>query len=228
MMNEVLYWQVSGILLVSALLFGCSNASQQPIAEEQVPMPHEENDVRVVMFMGDSLTAGFQLNPDVAFPALIQRKLDSLGKNVDVINAGVSGDTSADGRSRIQWLLRQPVDVFILALGANDALRGLSIEQLYDNLMGILDTTRSRYPEAKLIVAGMRMPANYGKTYTSAFEQVFADVANEFDAILIPFLLAGVAGNPEYNLADGIHPNEAGHRIMAETVWSHIAPLFAD
>ncbi len=229
MRMKTIYKMVGSIGLMFLLVAGCREAPSSSASEVGAePRRGEADDRPVVLFVGDSLTAGYQLDPADAYPALIQSKIDVVGGSHRVVNAGVSGDTSADGRNRIDWLLRQPVDVFVLALGANDALRGLPIHQLRDNLTTILEATRSRHPEARLVIAGMRMPTNYGETYTRAFEQVFRDVANTFDANLIPFLLEGVGGNPALNLADGIHPNEAGHRVIAETVWHQIAPLLAD
>lgn len=209
--------------MLSLWLAACGEQPPQS-ASDSLPESIAEPDQRaVILFMGDSLTAGYHLDPAVAYPALIQRKLDERGLQGRVVNAGVSGDTSADGRHRIHWLLRQPIDTFVLALGANDALRGLPIAQLKDNLSATLAATQAAHPDALLVVAGMRMPTNLGPEYTEAFEQVFRDLAHDFDALLIPFLLEGVGGQPDLNLSDGIHPNTAGHQLIAQTVWTHLS-----
>jgi acyl-CoA thioesterase-1 len=155
---------------------------------------------------------------------LIQQKLADAGYVYRVVNAGVSGDTTQDGLQRLDWVLRQPVDVFVLALGANDALRGQPIDHIEGNLDAILSGTRARYPDVQLVLAGMRMPLNYGPAYTRSFERMYRDLARRHDAVLIPFLLDGVAGRPDLNLRDGIHPTEEGQRIIADTVWTYLRP----
>lgn len=178
------------------------------------------------VFFGNSITAGYQLNPDQAFPALLQQRLDSLGyEQVEIVNAGVSGETSSGGLGRIDWLLQRPVDVFVLELGANDGLRGLPLTETEDNLSRILAKVDSAYPEATLVVAGMMIPPNMGPDYTRQFQAIFPRIAKAHDAMLIPFLLEGVAAEPELNLADGIHPNIEGHQIVANTVWRYLSPL---
>lgn len=210
------------MLIMSAMLVSCGESPPDPAREFNSEPEPMEDDRPVILFVGDSLTAGFQLDPSVAYPELIQQKLDAAGLSARVVNAGVSGDTSADGRSRIQWLLRQPVDTLVLALGANDALRGQPTANLQANLSAILEATRERNPDVLLVVAGIRMPTNYGPEYTAALDQVFLNVAQEFGALLIPFLLEGVGGQAHLNLADGIHPNAAGHEIIAALVWDHL------
>ncbi len=179
----------------------------------------------VILFLGTSLTAGLGVGRDEAYPARVQRKIDSAGLDFRVVNAGVSGETSAGGVRRIDWLLREPVAVLVLELGANDGLRGQDIDTLRDNLRTIIDRTRSVHPEAAIVVAGMRAPPNLGRRYTNRFRSVFRDVARAADAALIPFLLEGVAGRAELNQADGIHPTAEGHRMIAETVWETLRPL---
>lgn len=180
----------------------------------------------VILFLGDSLTAGYHLDPEDAFPALIQRRIDAeLDGDWRAVNAGVSGDTTADGLNRLNWVLRQPVDVLVLALGANDALRGQPIDNIRRNLDQILERTRERYPEVRFVIAGMQMPHNYGAQYTAAFRALFVELAEKYDAALVPFLLEGVAGDPSLNLRDGIHPTEVGHEIIADTVWTYLKPL---
>ncbi len=171
------------------------------------------------MFLGTSLTAGLGLPSDQAFPALIQDTLEGLGMDSEVVNAGVSGETSAGGLRRIDWLLRRPVGVLVLELGANDGLRGLDVEAMRSNLQAIIDRTRSAYPDAGVVILGMEAPPNLGRQYTAAFQRVFPEIAEANGAALVPFLLDSVGGIPELNQADGIHPTAEGHRIMARTVW---------
>ena len=178
-----------------------------------------------ILFFGDSLTAGYGIDPAQAYPALIQNKIDQHGLNAKVLAGAVSGDTSAGGLRRIDWMLRQPVDVFLLALGANDGLRGVDPAATETNLQAIIDKVGAQYPEAKIIIAGMRIPPSLGPAYTEAFAAIFPRLAQHNQATLIPFLLEGVGGVIELNLADRIHPNPAGHKIVANTVWQQLAPL---
>jgi acyl-CoA thioesterase I len=180
---------------------------------------------RVILFLGDSITAGYGLDPSQAFPALIQQKIDGQRWNFKVINAGQSGDTSAGGLGRIDWLLKSKIDVLVLELGANDGLRGLPVENSKKNLQAIIDRTKDKYPEAKIIVAGMKVPPNMGGDYGRKFEAVFVDLAKNNNALFIPFILEGVAGLPELNLADGIHPTAKGHEIVAAQVWKVLEPV---
>lgn len=184
-------------------------------------------DTRTILFFGDSLTAGHGLNnPSAeAYPALIQKKLDAAGLPWRVINAGLSGETTAGGLRRVDWILRQPADIFVLALGANDGLRGIRPEVSRANLEQIFARVRAKYPDANLILAGMQMPSQMGADFARAFQQMFPTLAEESGATLIPFLLDGVGGRPELNLRDGIHPNVEGHAIIAETVWKFLRPL---
>ena len=181
-----------------------------------------------MLFFGTSLTAGLGLEPEEAFPALIQAKLDSAGLAFRAVNAGVSGETSAAGLRRIDWLLSQPVAVLVLELGANDALRGQDLAAAGANLQAIIDRTRARHPDVRIVIAGMEAPPNLGSRYTAAFRQMFVDLARRNDAALIPFLLEGVAGVPELNQGDGIHPNAEGARIMAENVWKVLEPVLRE
>jgi len=179
----------------------------------------------VVMFFGNSLTAGLGLDPGEAYPALVQRKIDAAGLAFRVVNAGVSGATSADGVRRIDWVLKVPVAVFVLELGANDALRGQDLSSTRRNLQTILDRLRSKEPAARLVIAGMRAPPNLGRAYADQFRALFGELARANDAVLIDFLLAGVAGIDSLNQADGLHPNAAGARRVADTVWRVLEPL---
>ena len=177
----------------------------------------------VILFFGNSLTAGYGVNPEDAFPALIQLKLDSLSLPYKVINAGLSGETTASGVNRIEWVLREPVSIMVLELGGNDGLRGIDPEETKQNLQEIMDRALEKYPNMKIILAGMEAPPNMGSQYTDAFRSIFQDLAADNQVPLIPFLLEGVAGEPEFNLDDGIHPNETGHQIVADNVWNLLA-----
>jgi acyl-CoA thioesterase-1 len=171
-----------------------------------------------LLFFGDSLTAGYGLSPEEAFPALIEKELNKKKRMVSVTNAGLSGETSAGGLARIDWVLRQPIDIFILELGANDGLRGLPLDQTRKNLQGILDKVKNKNPKAKLVIAGMMVPPNMGPQYSKEFSKIYPDLAKQNKATLIPFLLDGVGGNEKLNQADGIHPNVEGHRIIARNL----------
>jgi acyl-CoA thioesterase-1 len=180
---------------------------------------------QVVIFLGTSLTAGQGVEPEEAYPALVQQKIDTAGLPFRVVNAGVSGETSAAGLRRMDWLLKQRVDVLVLELGANDGLRGQDIEDMHTNLQAIVNQTRAAYPDADFVIAGMEAPPNLGSGYTQQFRDVFRNLASENSAALIPFLLDRVAAEPELNQMDGIHPNSEGHQIMAETVWEVLEPV---
>lgn len=180
---------------------------------------------KTILFFGDSLTAGYGLSPEEAFPALVEKRLVKSGKPAKVVNAGLSGETSAGGVSRIDWILKQPVDIFILELGANDGLRGLPLDQTVKNLQTIIDKVRAKNPKVKVVIAGMMVPPNLGADYTTRFQKIFPELAKKNNATLIPFLLQDVAGNEKLNLADGIHPNPQGHKIVAENVLKAISPL---
>ena len=180
---------------------------------------------KTILFFGDSLTAGYGLSPEEAFPALVEKGLVKKGKPVKVTNAGLSGETSAGGLSRIDWILRAPIDIFILELGANDGLRGLPLEQTRKNLQAIIDKVKGKYPKVKIVVTGMMVPPNLGKAYTDEFQKIFPELAKKNNATLIPFLLQDVAGHEKLNQADGIHPNIEGHKIVAGTVLKVVEPL---
>jgi acyl-CoA thioesterase I len=182
---------------------------------------------RTILFVGTSLTAGYGVGDDVAYPAIIQQKIDSAGLPFRVVNAGISGETSAGGLRRIEWSLQQPVDVLVLELGANDGLRALDPDVMRDNIDEIIRRTRTRYPDAAVVLVGMEAPPNLGAAYTTRFRAAFQDLAREHDAALVPFLLDGVAGEASLNIQDGIHPNADGHRMLAATVWRTLQPVLA-
>ncbi len=184
---------------------------------------HAQN--KTILFFGDSITAGYGLDTDDAFPALIQKKVDSLGLAYRIVNSGVSGETSAGGLRRIDWVLQQPVDIFVLELGGNDGLRGIDPSSTKENLQGIIDKVSETYPDAEIILTGMEAPPNMGQNYTDRFRSIFSELADSNDVIFLPFILEGVAGEPELNLPDGIHPTEEGHKILARNVWDVLKPV---
>ncbi len=181
-----------------------------------------------VLFLGDSLSAGYGLDPADSFPALIQQKIREKGWDFEVINTGLSGETTAGGLRRIDWMLRRKIDVLVLELGANDGLRGISLAVTKRNLQGIVNKAKARYPGIRVVIAGMMVPPNLGPDYTAEFQAIFPRLAEDNKATLIPFLLEGVAGRPELNLADGIHPTARGHEVVADTVWKHLEDVLAE
>jgi len=182
-------------------------------------------ETRSIVFFGDSLTAGYGLDPGEAFPALVQKKLDETGRPWRAVNAGLSGETTAGGLRRLYWILRQPVDIFVLELGGNDGLRGISLDSSRANLQTMIDRIRARYPHVAIVLAGMQLPPNFGPEYTHQFAAMYPDLAQANHLTLIPFLLEGVGGIASLNQADGIHPTAEGHKIVAANVWRVILPL---
>ena len=180
---------------------------------------------KLIVFFGDSITAGYGINIESAFPALVQQSLNEDGHSYRVINSGLSGETTAGGLQRIDWVLRSKPDVFVLELGGNDGLRGLSLEETRKNLSEMIAKVREVNKETKILLAGMQIPPNLGQDYTNAFRDLFAEIAESENVFLIPFLLEGVGGERELNLSDGIHPNEAGHAIVAKTVLKYLEPI---
>ena len=227
-MQNILKFRYFFILL---LILSCGQSANQKSASPTDNEQELEDQVvvntanKTIVFFGDSLTAGYQLDPQEAFPARIQEIIDSLQLNYTVINAGLSGETTSSGLNRISWILNQNTDVFILELGANDGLRGIPLSETRNNLQAMIDTVQAKNPETSIVLAGMQIPPNLGQEYTAEFRQIFTDLAQENELALIPFLLDGVAGNPELNLEDGIHPNPEGHRIVANNVWDVLEPI---
>ncbi|WP_149525382.1 arylesterase [Sphingobacterium hotanense] len=214
---------LSAIILLTA----CNNPQTQQATEQQqdtvvreaTPTEKKQN----IVFFGNSLTAGLGLeNQTEAFPALIQQKIDSLGLNYTCINAGLSGETSAGGKDRIDWLLKEPIDVFVLELGANDGLRGIKPEATKKNLGEIVDKVIKAYPNCKLVLAGMKVPPSMGEAYFKEFEAIFPALAQEKNMTLVPFLLDNVAGITKLNQQDAVHPTKEGQLILAENVWKHL------
>ena len=180
---------------------------------------------RNILFLGDSITAGYGLEPAQAYPALIQGKINAKRWPFKVINAGQSGDTTAGGLSRMDWLLRNHIDVLVLELGGNDGLRGLPAETTRKNLQAIIGRSREKYPDVKIILAGMQVPPNMGRDYAKQFDGIFAGLAKKNKVALIPFVLEGVGGVAALNLPDGIHPSAKGHEIIAVNVWKVLEPI---
>lgn len=199
-----------GRLLGVLLCCACVQAAAQP---------------RTLVFFGDSLTAGYGLDPDEAYPALIQRKLDEAGRSWRVVNAGLSGDTTSGGLRRLDWILRQKVDAIVIELGGNDGLRGIPLEVTRTNLEAMITRIREKHPHVLIVLAGMQIPTNMGPEYTRSFAAIYPELAAKHSVPLIPFLLEGVGGVPELNLPDGIHPTAQGHRIVADTVAKVLLPF---
>ena len=224
---------------IFALIHGTMSLTGPPEAAAAKPMPQllpadspgrvggaaSHSMPKVILFFGNSLTAGYGVDPGQAFPALIQRRIAALNWPFKVVSAGLSGETSAGGLRRIEWLLKQKVDLLVLELGANDGLRGIPLETTRKNLQAIIDRTRGKYPDAAIVVVGMRIPPNLGPEYGEEFRRLYPQLAARNQAALVPFLLEGVGGVPELNLPDGIHPTAAGHKIAADNVWKVLKPL---
>ena len=215
------------ILVVFILLLRCTNNEKPATSSQNNPTKDSAAVVKkkTIVFFGNSLTAGYGLSPSQAFPAIVQKKIDSLGLPYLVVNAGVSGETSSGGKTRIDWILRQPVDIFVLELGANDGLRGIPLSATRKNLQDIVDKVKAKNPDTKLLFAGMQIPPNMGQTYTTEFRNIYSELAEKNKMTLIPFLLEGVGGEPELNQEDGIHPTAEGHRIVAANLWRELEKL---
>jgi acyl-CoA thioesterase-1 len=224
---------LSAVLLSLGLFAGCrgtaSSAVDAQSADGSVPTfgrgPASVDARPRIVFLGDSLTAGLGLSPDQAYPALLQKRLDAEGLKFQVVNAGVSGDTSFDGLSRLDWALDGDVRVLVVALGGNDGLRGLPADQLRNNLSAIIDRAKAR--GVRVILAGMEAPPNFGESYDVAFHKVYPELATKYDVPLVPFLLQGVAGIEGLNQRDGIHPTAEGARTVADNVWNVLRPTLA-
>lgn len=218
--------------ILPLLLFSCGDGKTekttdtQSTSEQTEDLMTNENKSKTILCFGDSITAGYGLDDsNDAYPALLQQKIDSLGLNYTVINSGVSGETTAGGRSRIDWVIKQKVDLFLLELGANDGLRGVALTETRANLQAIIDVVKEKSPQTTIILAGMELPPNMGQDYTTEFRQLYADLAEKNDLEFIPFILKDVGGIASLNQGDGIHPNVEGHKILANTVWETLEPL---
>lgn len=217
----------SVLLLVSCGEVKTEKAAEDQIADEQTEdTAATDTDTQTILCFGDSITAGYGLDDTTdAYPGLLQEKIDSLELDYTVINSGVSGETTAGGRSRIEWVIQQRVDIFLLELGANDGLRGVALSETRSNLQAIIDVVREKSPETTIILAGMQLPPNMGQEYTSGFRKLFIDLAEENNLAFIPFILKDVGGVASLNQTDGIHPTSEGHKIVANTVWETLKPL---
>ena len=214
------------------ILFSCKTDAKKTTSKKEVTTnvvstktENTTNNKCIVVF-GDSLTAGYGLE-DVkdAYPGLLQQKIDSLQLGYTVINSGISGETTAGGKNRIDWVLNQKPSVFILELGANDGLRGVPLTETKMNLQYIINAVKTKYPSTKIVLAGMKIPPNFGQDYTNEFKNIFPALAQKNQVALIPFLLENVGGIPSLNQSDGIHPTAKGHKILAKNVWEVLAPI---
>ena len=187
---------------------------------------HTDVESKTIIFYGDSITAGYGIGMEFAFPNLIASQLGKDGFDVEVVNAGLSGETSAGGLTRIDWILNRKFDVFVLELGANDGLRGLPVDETSKNLQAIIDKVKAKYPDTQIVLAGMMVPPNMGQDYAKEFEGLYPQLAKKNNALLIPFLLKDVAGIVELNQPDGIHPNTQGHKIIADNLYPYFKKLF--
>lgn len=215
-------------LAVMAIVSCGQNNVDENTVKPDTPALNDDTAIKkdkTIVFFGNSITAGYGLELSQAFPARIQEKLDSMNLPYKVVNAGVSGETSSGGRSRIDWILKQQVDIFVLELGGNDGLRGIPISETKKNLQLIIDKVKEKYPAAKIIITGMQMPPNMGNKYTSEFRNMFPDLAKQNNIAIVPFVLEGVGGNARLNQSDGIHPTAEGHRIVADNVWGVLKGL---
>ena len=226
-MDTILYYRTWLIYLFLScmILQACTDVGTQSNGPDktkegtnQKAAPVKER-VKKILFFGNSVTAGYGLDPSESFPSLIQKKIDSAKLSYKVVNAGVSGETSAGGNSRIDWILKQPLDIFVLELGANDGLRGLPVSETRKNLQSIIDKVKKKYPEAKLVLAGMQIPPNMGQEYSLEFRRLFPELAEKNNMALVPFLLEGVGGVRSFNQRDGIHPTAEGAKIVAQNMW---------
>lgn len=227
----------AGLFLLLALTLGVAGCQTAPsatkLAEPNTPVApvattpaEKKKDARpVIVAFGDSLTAGYGLPESQSYTTLLQQKLVAAGYQYRVVNAGVSGDTSAGGARRLEWSLDGDVRYLILELGGNDGLRGLPVAELKKNLAQIIEAAQQR--NIFVILAGMEAPPNYGVAYTSSFRQVYQDLARQYSVLLIPFVLEGVGGNPQLNQPDGIHPNAEGEKVFTENVWRALEPVLA-
>jgi len=214
------------LAVISPLTVSCNPKQEKEKKVTQATTKTEEkSEKKYILFYGNSLTAGYGLDEEASFPSLIQYKIDSLELNYRVINGGLSGETTASGLSRLDWFLEDQPEVFVLELGGNDGLRGIPLEETKKNLNAIISSVSKKFPSTKILLAGMQIPPNMGLEYAQEFKEMYTEIAEKQSVEIIPFLLEGVAGNPELNLPDGIHPTSDGQQIVAQTVWKHLRPL---
>jgi acyl-CoA thioesterase-1 len=212
--------------MMALILLSCGNDNKTKEKSEAVTSTVIDSTLtealpkKTILCFGDSITAGYGLDDtNDAYPGVLQTKIDSLGLDYVVVNSGLSGETSAGGRSRIQWVLNQEITIFLLELGANDGLRGVPLSETRANLIAIIEAVRAKDPKTTIILAGMELPPNMGQDYTTEFRAIFADLAKTYDLEFIPFILKDVGGIAELNQGDGIHPTVEGHKIVANTIW---------
>ncbi len=215
---------IAGFIL---LLSACNNNKEKTVRTQNNTVKENAavSKKKTIVFFGNSLTAGYGLAPSQAFPAIIQKRIDSLALPYQVVNAGVSGETSSGGNTRVDWILRQPIDIFVLELGANDGLRGIPLAETRKSLQSIIDKVKAKYPRAKLVLAGMQVPPNMGQQYSTEFRNIYTELAAKNAMTLVPFLLEGVGGETSLNQEDGIHPTAEGHIIVAENLWRQLEEL---
>jgi len=221
--------------IIAFLMFSCGNApSEKSVEKNEVTKDNTTtqdteanmNTTKTILCFGDSITAGYGLDDtNNAFPGLLQQKIDSIGANFSVVNSGLSGETTAGGKSRVDWILKQDISIFILELGANDGLRGVALSETRANLQAVIDVVKQKNEDTTIILAGMELPPNMGQDYTKEFRQIYADLAKDNSLAFIPFILKDVGGIAELNQNDGIHPTNKGHQIVANTVWEVLRPL---
>ncbi len=231
MSRFVILWFISGLISISFI--SCSgekstnpNNSSSDKATQAAPASTKTAEKKKsILFFGDSISAAYGLDKSEGFVNLIRKRIDSLGLNYKVVNAGVSGETTAGGKGRIDWILKQPIDIFVLELGGNDALRGLAVESSFSNLEYVIEKVKEKYPAAKIVLAGMQAPPNMGENFTKPFAAMYPKLAKKHNTSLIPFILDGVGGIPKLNQKDGIHPTAEGHQILADNVWKVIEDL---
>ncbi len=203
---------MKSLLFIISLFLTCSLQAQ-------------DSDTKAILFFGDSITAGLGVDKSQAFPALIQDRIDSLGLNYEVINGGLSGETSAGGLRRIDWTLQRDIDIMVLELGGNDGLRGIDLNSTKENLQQIIDKVKTTNPDAEIILAGMQVPPNLGQDYTRQFETIYPELAEENNLPLIPMIMDKIGGDEELMQSDGLHPTPEGHKVIADTVWEALNPI---
>jgi acyl-CoA thioesterase-1 len=213
------------LFVFTLFIFSCAPRDEKVVQSENPEQRETKTEKKLILFFGNSLTAGYGIEAEDAFPGLVASRIDSLGLDYRIINGGLSGETTASGVARLEWFLEEEPDIFILELGGNDGLRGIAISETEKNLRAMIQMVKAKYPKTKILLAGMQIPPNMGQEYSSGFKDLYPRVSQEENLTLIPFLLEGVAGNPTLNLPDGIHPTEEGHLIVFETIWEFLAPL---
>jgi len=215
------FFRISGYILGGFLII--PGNIQGLMASEAQSVPHGKQEKRVILALGDSLTAGFGVAQEESFPSRLQVKINEAKLGYKIVNAGISGDTTAGGVRRINWLMKHKPQIVILALGANDGLRGLSVDEMRSNLETMIRISHEH--DARVLLAGMKALPNYGEDYQQKFESVFPELADKHDLVYLPFLLEGVAGVREFTRPDGIHPTASGYKIVAELVWEYLRPM---